>query len=96
MPNRSVFPQGFVWGCATSSFQIEGGAQADGRTESIWDRFSKAGGGVNIKDRSNGDVACDHYRLWAEDLDLMKELGQRAYRFSVSLAAKSCRAGGGR
>jgi beta-glucosidase len=84
MDQRLVFPEGFVWGCATSSFQIEGAAHEDGRSESIWDRFSKAGGGVNIKDRSNGDVACDHYRLWREDLDLLKELGQRAYRFSVS------------
>jgi beta-glucosidase len=82
--DRRVFPQGFVWGCATSSFQIEGAAHEDGRGESIWDRFSKADGGANIKDRSNGDVACDHYHRWREDLDLMKALGQKAYRFSVA------------
>ena len=81
---RFVFPPGFVWGSATSSFQIEGAAQEDGRGESIWDRFSKTGGGVNIKDRSNGDVACEHYHRWRDDLDLMKELGHKAYRFSVS------------
>jgi beta-glucosidase len=84
MAHRSIFPPGFVWGCATSSFQIEGATGEDGRGESIWDRFSKAGGGANIKDRSNGDVACDHYHRWREDLDLMKELRQKAYRFSIA------------
>jgi beta-glucosidase len=82
--DRRVFPQGFVWGSATSSFQIEGAAHEDGRAESIWDRFAKANGGANIKDRSNGDVACDHYHRWREDLDLMKALGHKAYRFSVA------------
>jgi beta-glucosidase len=83
MATRS-FPQGFVWGSATSCFQIEGAAHEDGKSESIWDRFSKADGGANIKDRSNGDVACDHYHRWREDLDLMKDLGHKAYRFSVA------------
>ncbi|MGH7434784.1 MAG: GH1 family beta-glucosidase [Polyangiaceae bacterium] len=79
---RAVFPPGFVWGSATSSYQIEGGATEDGRGESIWDRFCKTPS--NIRDASNGDVACDHYHRWREDIALMKELGHRAYRFSVA------------
>jgi beta-glucosidase len=79
---RTVFPPGFVWGSATSSYQIEGGAHEDGRGESIWDRFCKTAS--NIRDGSNGDVACDHYHRWREDIALMKELGHRAYRFSVA------------
>jgi beta-glucosidase len=79
---RGAFPPGFVWGVATSAFQIEGAAAEDGKGESIWDRFCRQPGA--IADGSNGDVACDHVRRWAEDLDLLAGLGVDAYRFSVS------------
>lgn len=77
-----VFPHGFRWGCATSAYQIEGAWDEDGKGESIWDRFCQTSG--VIKDASSGRVACDHYHRLREDLDLMKELGLNAYRFSVS------------
>jgi hypothetical protein len=83
MSTRASFPRGFVWGAATSAYQIEGAANEDGRGESIWDRFSKTES-ARIKDGSNGDVACDHYHRWREDLALMKSLGLAAYRFSVA------------
>jgi beta-glucosidase len=83
MSTRVSFPKGFVWGSATSAYQIEGAANEDGRGESIWDRFAKTEPG-RIKDGSNGDVACDHYHLWREDIALMKSLGMAAYRFSVA------------
>jgi beta-glucosidase len=76
------FPPDFVWGVATSSFQIEGAATLDGKGPSIWDQFCRVPG--VIADASDGDTACDHYRLWAEDLDLVAKLGVDAYRFSVS------------
>lgn len=76
------FPSGFVWGVATSAYQIEGAATTDGRGPSIWDSFCRRPGA--IADGSNGDVACDHYHRWAEDLDLVASLGVDAYRFSVS------------
>ena len=74
--------QKFIWGVATSAFQIEGGSTADGRGESIWDRFCQVPG--NIADGSDGSVACDHYNLWESDLDLIADLGVDAYRFSIS------------
>ncbi len=77
-----TFPKGFIWGSATSSYQIEGATREDGRGESIWDRF--AGTPSNIKDGTNGDVACDHYHRWREDLDLLRRLGHAAYRFSLA------------
>jgi beta-glucosidase len=77
-----TFPQGFVWGSATSAYQIEGAAGEDGRGESIWDRFAKTAG--RIKDGSNGDVACDHYHRYADDVALLRTLGHGAYRFSVA------------
>lgn len=80
LPNR--FPPDFVWGVATSSFQIEGAAHEDGKGESIWDRFCRVPGA--IADASNGDVACDHYHRLDSDLDLIASLGVNAYRFSVS------------
>ena len=76
------FPDDFVWGVATSSFQIEGAWNADGKGPSIWDRFCRRPGA--IADGSNGDIACDHYHRWSEDLDLIAALGVDAYRFSVS------------
>jgi len=76
------FPAQFLWGSATSSYQIEGAYNEDGRGESIWDRFAKTPG--KIIDGSNGDVACDHYHRWRDDLVLMKELGLQAYRFSIA------------
>ena len=76
------FPEGFLWGAATSAQQIEGGQHADGRGESIWDRFAAVPG--NIADGSRPDIACDHYHRWAEDISLMKDLGLGAYRFSVA------------
>ncbi len=76
------FPPDFVWGVATSSFQIEGAAREDGKGESIWDRFCRVPG--TIADASNGDVACDHYHRLDSDLDLIASLGVDAYRFSVS------------
>ncbi len=79
---RADFGPGFTWGFATSSYQIEGAAQADGRGESIWDRFCRQPGA--IRDGSSGDVACDHYHRLDEDLDLLKAMGVNAYRFSIA------------
>jgi beta-glucosidase len=76
------FPSHFLWGTATSSFQIEGAAKEDGKGESIWDRYSHTPGRVLNDD--NGDVACDHYHLWEEDLRLVKQSGSNTYRFSLS------------
>jgi beta-glucosidase len=75
-------PDGFIWGAATASYQIEGAAQEDGRGESIWDRFSHTPGKVLNGD--TGDVACDHYHRTAQDIALMRELGLQAYRFSMA------------
>jgi beta-glucosidase len=78
----SVFPEGFVWGSATASYQIEGAAAEDGRTPSIWDTFSRTPGLVLNGD--TGDVAADHYHRWEEDLDHIAALGLDAYRFSIA------------
>ena len=72
----------FVWGAGTAAFQIEGGTRADGRGESIWDRFAAGPGNVDHGD--TGEPACEHYYRWRDDLDLMRELGIQGYRFSIS------------
>jgi beta-glucosidase len=79
-PGSVMHSPDFLFGSATSSYQIEGGA--DYRLPSIWDTFCEKAG--TIRDRSNGSVACDHFTRWREDVDLMAELGLDAYRFSVS------------
>ena len=76
------FPQGFTWGAATAAYQIEGAWNEDGKGESIWDRFSHTPG--RIETGETGDIACDHYHRWREDIQLMQEIGIRAYRFSIS------------
>jgi beta-glucosidase len=76
------FPNEFVWGAATAAYQIEGATEADGRGESIWDRFSHTPGRVANGD--TGDRACEHYYRWREDLDVMSSLGLQGYRFSIS------------
>ena len=75
-------PEGFVWGVATAAYQIEGAHDTDGRGESIWDRFSHTPG--KTFEGHTGDVACDHYNRWREDVSLMAELGVGGYRFSVA------------
>jgi beta-glucosidase len=79
---KLTFPNDFLWGVATASYQIEGAWQADGKGESIWDRFAHTPG--KIFDGSNGDVACDHYHRWADDIALMKSLNIQSYRFSIA------------
>jgi len=79
---RRRFPEDFVWGAATSAFQIEGAALTDGKGPSIWDEFCRVPGA--IADGSNADIACDHYHRLDSDLDLLAELGVNAYRFSIS------------
>lgn len=77
-----AFPPGFLWGCATSAYQIEGSPLADGAGPSIWHRFAHTPG--RVRDGDTGDLACDHYRRMPEDVALMRRLGLRAYRFSIS------------
>jgi beta-glucosidase len=79
---QARFPDTFQWGVATAAYQIEGAAGADGRGPSIWDVFSRTPGAVVGGD--TGDVACDHYHRWPEDIALMAELGVEAYRFSIA------------
>ncbi|GIF77708.1 GH1 family beta-glucosidase [Asanoa siamensis] len=76
------FPDGFRWGAATAAYQVEGAAQADGRSPSIWDTFARTPGKVDFG--HNGDVACDHYHRFADDVALMADLGLGTYRFSVA------------
>ncbi len=78
----ATFPADFLWGAASSAYQIEGSPLADGAGESIWHRFAHTPG--KIADGSTGDTACDHYRRFADDVRLMRELGVGAYRFSIS------------
>jgi beta-glucosidase len=80
--SRADFPTDFIWGVATSSYQIEGAHDTDGRGPSIWDRFCEQPGA--IADGSHGRIACDHYHRFETDLDLMAQMGVDAYRFSIA------------
>jgi beta-glucosidase len=82
MANQQVFPSAFLWGAATSAYQIEGSPLADGAGPSIWYRFDHTPG--QVRDAHTGEVACDHYRRYASDVELMRELGLNAYRFSIA------------
>lgn len=82
MTQRIAFPKDFLWGTATAAYQIEGAWNEDGKGESIWDRFSHTPG--KIQQGDTGDVACDHYHRWRDDIGLLKELGLEAYRFSIA------------
>jgi len=77
-----TFPEGFIWGAATAAYQVEGGANEDGKGDSIWDVFCRRKGA--ILGGRGGEVACDHYHRWQEDVGLMKEIGLQAYRFSLT------------
>ncbi len=79
---RIKFPDGFLWGTATASYQIEGAWNEDGKGESIWDMVSHTPG--RIRNGDTGDIACDHYHRYKEDVQLMKQLNLKAYRFSIS------------
>jgi len=80
--NNNIFPQGFVWGTATAAYQIEGAWNRDGKGMSIWDTFSHTPGKVENGD--TGDVACNFYNLYKDDIKLMKDLGYKAFRLSIS------------
>src|SRR5258706_2733933 len=82
MPPPIEFPAGFLWGAATSAYQIEGSPLADGAGPSIWQRFTHTPG--MVRDGETGDVACDHYRRYADDVALIHRLGLKAHRFSTS------------
>ena len=77
-----MFPKSFTWGAATASYQIEGGWNEAGKGPSIWDEFSHTPG--KVRNNDTGDVACDHLHRYKEDVALMKQLGLKAYRFSIS------------
>jgi beta-glucosidase len=77
-----TFPAGFLFGTATASYQIEGAVAEDGRTASIWDTFSHTPG--KVLDGDTGDIACDHYHRWREDVAILRDLGVGAYRFSIA------------
>jgi beta-glucosidase len=79
---QAHFPDGFLWGTATAAYQVEGAWQEDSKGESIWDRFTHTPG--KVKGGTTGDVACDQYHLYAQDIALAKRLNQKSYRFSIS------------
>jgi len=81
-PVEARFPEGFWWGAATASYQVEGAANEDGRKPSVWDTFSHAPG--HTANGDTGDVACDHYHRYEDDVKLMAELGVKHYRFSIA------------
>ena len=82
MANKIIFPDNFIWGAATASYQIEGAWDKHGKGESSWDRFTHTPG--KIKNNDTADVANDHYRLWKKDIGLMKKIGLQSYRFSIA------------
>jgi beta-glucosidase len=84
MASPDRFPKHFLWGAATAAYQIEGSPLADGAGASIWHRFAHTPG--RMRGGVTGDIACDHYRLWREDVELMRSLGLTAYRFSIAWA----------
>ena len=79
---NNSFPENFLWGAATASYQIEGGTNEDGKGISIWDTFTHTSG--KIKNNENGDIAVDHYHRYKEDISLMKKMNLQAYRFSIA------------
>ena len=82
MPGQIAFPKDFLWGSATASYQVEGAWNIDGRGESIWDRYSHTPG--NVKGGWTGDVACDNYHRFPEDVAIMKQMNLRSYRYSIA------------
>jgi beta-glucosidase len=82
MSPEHAFPPGFLWGAATAAYQIEGSPLADGAGPSIWHRFAHTPG--RVRDGDTGDMACDHYRVFRDDVALMRQLGLNAYRFSIA------------
>src|ERR671939_1381021 len=80
--DNGSFPRDFLWGAATASYQIEGAAHEDGRGESVWDRFAAAPG--KVRNGDTGEVACDFYHRYREDVALMRELRLDAFRFSIA------------
>src|ERR1039457_2431447 len=81
-PRAALFPDDFVWGVSSTAYQLEGAVSEDGRGESIWDRFCATPG--KIKNGETGDIACDHYHLYPQDIQLMQDMGLRNYRFSIA------------
>jgi beta-glucosidase len=79
---RARFPEGFLWGTATAAYQVEGAWNEDGKGESIWDRFTHTPG--KVKGGTTGDIACDQYHLYPQDMALARQLNQKSYRFSIS------------
>jgi beta-glucosidase len=80
--SRREFPKGYYWGVATAAYQVEGAWNEDGKGRSIWDTYAHTPG--NMKNGDTGDVAIDHYHRYKEDVQVMKDLGANAYRFSIS------------
>lgn len=80
--DQMAFPDTFLWGAATASYQVEGAAREDGRGPSVWDMFCRTPGAVF--GGHTGDVACDHYTRWKEDIGIMQQIGLQAYRFSIA------------
>ncbi len=76
------FPENFMWGAASASYQVEGAYLEDGKGINIWDAYSQEGG--KIAHGENGNIACDHYHRFREDVKIMREMGIKNYRFSIS------------
>jgi len=80
--DNGSLPRDFLWGAATASYQIEGAAHEDGRGESVWDRFAATPG--KVRNGESGEIACDFYHRYRDDVALMRELGLEAFRFSIA------------